>query len=320
MRVFASAPGKLVLFGDHAVVHGYPGIVTAVDRRYQVTASTVVDAVLQIQTSRDRLHELPYDALPVTQDPDIAYVVAAINQLHSRNRLERGLRLVTAGPCRSLGLGSSSAISVAALAAAARLFRLDLSPNNLYQMARAAVLDVQGTGSGLDVAAAVYGGTCYLERSGEIPAMLSVERLPLVIGYSGSKAGTVDLVQEVAALRSRHPDLVEPVLATIGRICIRARACLEEGRWCDLGALTNINQGLLEALGISTAKLAGLVYAARSAQAWGAKLSGAGGGDCMFAWADDSRRADVIDRLEAAGGEVADIACGVPGVQVTDEA
>ncbi|MCE2490091.1 MAG: mevalonate kinase [Anaerolineae bacterium] len=320
MQVSASAPGKLVLFGDHAVVHGYPGIVTAVDRRYYVTASIGDNAMLQVRTSPDRQHELPFGALPGVQEPDIAFVVAAVNQLLSRKMLKRGLRLVTSGPCRSLGLGSSSAISVATLAAASQLFGLDLSPEEIYKMARAAVLDVQGAGSGLDVAAAVYGGTCYFERAGEVPEMLSVERLPLVIAYSGSKAGTVDLVQEVAALRSRHPDLVEPVFAMIGRICIRARSCLEEGRWCDLGALTNINQGLLEALGTGTAKLANLVYAARSAQAWGAKLSGAGGGDCMFAWADDSRRAQVIDRLEAAGGEVAVIACGVPGVQVVDEA
>ena len=319
MQVTASAPGKLVLFGDHAVVHGYPGIVTAVDRRYQVSARRIDAAALQVRTSAGRLHEVPFAALGETQDPDIAYVVAAVNQLYARHPLKRGLQLLTSGPRRSLGLGSSSAITVAALAAASRLYNIDLSPGELYCMARAAVLDVQGLGSGLDVAAAVYGGTCFLERAGEIPEALSVERLPLIIGYSGSKAGTVNLVKRVAGLRSRHPDLVEPVLGAMGRISIRARSCLEEGRWRDLGALTDVNQGLLEALGVSTSQLANLVYAARSAHAWGAKLSGAGGGDCVFAWADDSIRADVTAGLEAAGGEVADIACNVPGVKVIDE-
>ena len=319
MQVTASAPGKLVLFGDHAVVHGYPGIVTAVDRRYQVRARHVGSAKLQVRTSAGRLHEVPFAALGETQDPGVAFVVAAVNQLNARHPLKRGLQLLTDGPGRSLGLGSSSAITVAALAAASRLCDFDLSQDELYCMARAAVMDVQGLGSGLDVAAAVYGGTCFLERAGEIPEALSVERLPLIIGYSGSKAGTVNLVKRVAGLRSRHPDLVEPVLGAMGRISIRARSCLEEGRWRDLGALTDVNQGLLEALGVGTSQLAHLVYAARSAHAWGAKLSGAGGGDCVFAWADDSIRADVAAGLEAAGGEVADIACNVPGVKVFDE-
>ena len=319
MQVTASAPGKLVLFGDHAVVHGYPGIVTAVDRRYQVRARHIGAATLQVRTSAGRLHEVPFAALGKSQHPDIAYVVAAVNQLNARQALKRGLQLLTSGPRRSLGLGSSSAITVAALAAASRLCDFDLSPDELYCMARAAVLDVQGLGSGLDVAAAVYGGTSYLERGGEVPEALSVERLPIIIAYSGSKAGTVNLVKRVAGLRSRHPDLVEPVLCAMGRISIRARSCLEEGRWRDLGALTDINQGLLEALGVGTSQLANLVYAARAAQAWGAKLSGAGGGDCVFAWADDSIRTDVVAGLEAAGGEVAAIACNVPGVKVLDE-
>lgn len=319
MQVSASAPGKLVLFGEHAVVHGYPGIVTAVDRRYQVRARHIDAATLQVRTSADRLHEVPFTALGKTQHPDIAYVVAAINQLNARVPLKHGLKLVTGGPTRSLGLGSSSAISVATLAAASRIHDVDLSQDELYSMARTAVLDVQGLGSGLDVAAAVYGGTCFLERAGEMPEALSVERLPLIIGYSGSKAGTVNLVKRVAGLRSRHPDLVEAVLGAMGRISIRARSCMEEGRWRDLGALTDINQGLLEALGVGTGQLAQLVYAARSARAWGAKLSGAGGGDCVFAWADDALRADVVAGLEAAGGEVADIACSVPGVKVNDE-
>lgn len=319
MQISASAPGKLVLYGDHAVVHGYPGIVTAVDRRYHVRAQHVDTAALQVRTSQDCMREVPFAALGEAQPADVAFVVAAINRLNARSPLKRGLRLDTGGPSRSLGLGSSSAITVAALAAASRLCDLDLTRDELYGMARAAVLDVQGLGSGLDVAAAVYGGTCYMERAGEIPESLSVERLPLVIAYSGSKVGTVNLVQGVAELRARHPDLVEAILGAIGRISIRARSCLEEGRWRDLGALTDVNQGLLEALGVGTSRLATLVYAARSARAWGAKLSGAGGGDCVFAWADDACRADVAEGFKAAGGEVVDVAGNVPGVEVNGE-
>ena len=314
MHVTASAPGKLVIFGDHAVVHGHPGIVTAVDFRYRVRAERLAEPLLRIETPTMLERVVPLPAPGREYPAQTAYVEAALRQLFMRFPIDCGFHIRTQGPEQSFGLGSSSAITVATLAATARLCKVDLSRRDLYEMARAAVLDVQGAGSGLDVAAAVYGGTCYLERSGATPEPLAVAGLPVVIGYSGSKVSTSALLRQVASLRARQPDLIEAIFALMGRITIRARDSLLEGRWCDLGRLTNINQGLLEALGVNTARLTQLVFAARAAGAWGAKLSGAGGGDCMFALTDLARRAAVASQITAAGGEVIDVGCNAPGV------
>ena len=310
----ASAPGKLVLFGDHAVVYGQPGIVTAVNLRYRARVERIARPVLRISTPDLADRELPLRSPGSPFQPETAYVEAAVQQLKRRFSLDGGLRIRTQGPLQSFGLGSSSAITVATLAAISRLCELNLSRCELYALARAAVLAVQGAGSGLDVAAAVYGGTCYLERSGATPVPLTLDGLPLVIGYSGQKVSTTALLRQVAALRSRQPDLIEPVFALAGRIAIRARDCLLEARWRDLGALTNLHQGLLDALGVNTVALAQLIHAARDAGAWGAKLSGAGGGDCMFALTDVDRRADVVASITAAGGTALDFGCGAPGV------
>ncbi len=314
MLVTASAPGKLVLFGDHAVVHGQPGIVTAVDFRYRVRAECLAEPLLRIETTALPAREVSLPAPGRIYHAETAYVEAALQQLLERFQINCGFHIRTQGPEQSFGLGSSSAITVATLAATARLCKIDLSRRDLYEMARAAVLDVQGAGSGLDVAAAVYGGTCYLERVGATPEPLAAGGLPIVIGYSGNKVGTSELLRQVARLRSRQPDLIDPIFALMGRISIRAHACLLEGRWCDLGKLTDIHQGLLDALGVNTASLARLIFAARAAGAWGAKLSGAGGGDCMFALTDKARRAEVAAQISAAGGEIIDVGCNAPGV------
>ena len=320
MQVTASAPGKLVLYGDHAVVHGQPGIVTAVDHRYRVTATRLGEPLLRIKTATAPERTVRLGEGGWTFSAQTAFVEAAVKHLQQELSLDGGFRIVTDGPAQSYGLGSSSAVTVATLAATAALCDAALSRDWLYRMARAAVLEVQGTGSGLDVAASTYGGTLYLERAGAVPASVATDALPLVIAYSGTKVGTTGLIKRVASLRARQPDLVEALFAIAGRIAIRARSCLEDGRWQDLGTMTNLYQGLLEALGVGTADQARLIYAARSAGAWGAKLSGAGGGDCMFALAAGSARARVAAQITAAGGEVLQLATGAPGVRLHDEA
>lgn len=315
MHVTADAPGKLMLYGEHAVVYGHPGIVTAVDVRYRVRAERLTAPLLRITTPAAPERELPLHTSGRYAHAETAFVEAALRQWLQRYPGDDGFHIRTQGPPQGYGLGSSSAITAATLAATARLCGHTLSRPELYEMARAAVLAVQGAGSGLDVAAAVYGGTCYLERAGATPEPLPVAELPLVIGYSGNKVSTTALLRQVAALRARQPDLLEPLFALTGRIAIRARACLLEQRWQDLGALTNIHQGLLDALGVSTSGLARLVHAAREAGAWGAKLSGAGGGDCMFALVDDAAREKVTAQISTAGGKVIEVACAAPGVQ-----
>ena len=314
MHVTASAPGKLVLFGDHAVVHGQPGIVTAVDLRYRVQAECLAEPLLRIETPTLPEFEVPFPAPGRKYHAETAYVEAALRQLLVHSPIDCGFHIRTQGPEQSFGLGSSSAITVATLAATARLCQIELSRRDLYEMARTAVLDVQGAGSGLDVAAAVYGGTCYLERVGATPEPLAVAGMSVVIGYSGSKVSTTALLRKVAALRARQPDLIEPIFALMGRLTIRARDSLLEGRWCDLGRLADINQGLLDTLGVNTASLSRLIFAARAAGAWGAKLSGAGGGDCMFALTNTARREEVAAQIPPAGGRVIDVNCNAPGV------
>jgi mevalonate kinase len=191
-----------------------------------------------------------------------------------------------------------------------------LDKKKIFEMAYAAVLDVQGKGSGFDVAAAVYGGTVYYQNGGEIVRPLEFGELPIVIGFSGEKVSTTNYIEHVRQLRDKHPALVNKIFELMGDIVIRAETEFEAQNWENIGDLANINQGLVDGLGVSTAKLNNLIFAARDNGALGAKLSGAGGGDCMFGVVSPDNIGSVRNGIEEAGGSVVGLPVHADGVRI----
>ena len=322
MGVTASAPGKLMLFGEHAVVYGYPCLVTAVDLRYQVSVQPEPQEEVLVETPVLRKYNQPFAApmQEVLSQPSlpkaVAFVLAAVRQFNAQYPLEGGLKISTDGPEVSYGLGSSSAVTVATVAALAGLFQVNLTHEEIYTMATDAVLEVQGKGSGFDVAAAVYGGTLYFEQAGKVIEPLELAELPVVIGFSGDKVSTTNLIEKVAELKESQPELVEGIFDLIGKLVRQARDLIEKGDWSRLGELMDLNQGLLDALGVSTLQLSKQILQARHSGAYGAKLSGAGGGDCMFALADVEKIPAVSKGIEQAGGLIVPIGLGAEGVRI----
>ncbi len=322
MRVTASAPGKLMLMGDHAVVYGYPCLVTAVDLRYQATVEKHLGTQILLETpmmrKNERKFEISKDALLNRSDfpRAAAFVLAAVRSFYQRYPFEGGLKIRTDGPIISYGLGSSSAVTAATVAALTALHHFSVPNQTLFEIAFDAVLEVQGKGSGFDVASAVYGGTLFYEQGGEVIEPIAVGDLPVVIGFSGEKVSTTDLVEQVSQLKSRNPETVDGIFNMIGKLVRKARYSIESQDWQTLGDLLNLNQGMLDALGVSTLQLSKQIIAAREAGAYGAKLSGAGGGDCMFALAEPGIEHGVSEGIENAGGEIVRIRTGVSGVRI----
>lgn len=320
MSVTASAPGKLVLFGDHAAVYGKPCLVTAVDLRFYATIEATDEPDITISTpdlrAQGGLYRVDAQNLSAQNRRETAFVEAALRQVLAEFSPQMGLNITTDGPAITYGLGSSSAITVAVIAAAAEHFDIQLGQRELFDLAYAAVLDVQGTGSGIDLAAAVCGGTVYYVKGGAVMERLPIDDLPVVIGYSGAKVSTTNLIHQVASLRAHQPDLISPILDLMGRISIRARDYMTDHNWAAVGELMNIHQGLLDSLGVNVPQLANLIFAAREAGAWGAKLSGAGGGDCMFALAPESDHQTIEQAIREASGIPVKIAANAPGVRI----
>ena len=212
------------------------------------------------------------------------------------------------------GFGSSSAVTTAVLKALAELFGVEISNKELFELSYKTVLDVQGLGSGFDLAAAIWGGTIYFRPGGSEIIPLDVNDLPLAVGYTGIKADTPTLVRRVADFYLRNENLANRIFDAMSEIVEQARDSLARGDMGNLGFLMNINQGLLDSLGVSSLELSKLIYGARQAGAMGAKLSGAGGGDCMIALSADQNKELVERSIENMGGKVLRIKTGAPGV------
>jgi len=170
-------------------------------------------------------------------------------------------------------------------------------------------------GSGFDIAAAIWGGTIYYVSPAKIVEPLTIPELPLVVGYTGIKADTPTLVRMVESARLQEPDKINAIFADIAHSVEQARVALETQDWNTAGQLKSRNQDWLAQLGVSGTKLDTLVSGAVESGAWGAKLSGAGGGDCMLALVADAKRQQVANTITELGGQVMDVVLNAPGVR-----
>lgn len=318
-KVKVSAPGKLMLFGEHAVIYNRPCIVTAVDQRISVKIRPVKKSKLLIDAPDVKIvgYCRGIDALgkKTNMPKGVRFLEAAVKNFFEKYKVGSGLKIKTKSEFSSeFGFGSSSAVTVAAIKGLSVLFKVKLSKKGLFDLAYKTVLDVQGMGSGFDLAAAIWGGTVYFVTGGQKIIPLKIKDLPLVVGYSGIKADTPTLVKKVAALRKNNKKLIDGIFDQISFLTNKARTALLDGDFKKTGELMNLNQGLLDALGVNTKKLSCLIFAAREAGAWGAKLSGAGGGDCMIALAPEKNRGRVEKAIENIGGKVIRVKSSVEGV------
>lgn len=320
MTITVSAPGKLMLFGEHAVVYDRPCIVTTVDQRMNVmvelldTPEFMLDAAdVQVIGYKKQMTDVGQGDIP----NGATFVEIALRNFLEKHPVKSGIHVTTSSDFSSLvGFGSSSASTVCMVKALSELTQVNCSDKELFDLSYKTVLDIQGKGSGFDVAAAVYGGTLYFVTGGKTVEPLPVSDLPLIVGYSGVKADTVTLIGEVKKKLENEPEKVNRIFDAIAKIIEEAKPKIAQGDWERVGTLMNFNQEYLRDLGVSTAKLETMIAAAKTAGAYGAKLSGAGGGDCMIALVSQDKRMAVGEALTNAGGQVIDLAVNAAGVRV----
>lgn len=314
-QVIVSAPGKLMLLGEHAVVYNRPCLVTAVSQRMKVNAQLIERKEFQLEAPdvdvtgySKPMNDIGKGAIP----KGAQFVEIAVKNFSQKYPLKSGIKVETTSQFSSqFGFGSSSASTVCTIKALSELLEVKLSPKEIFDFSYKTVLDIQKKGSGFDIAAAVYGGTLYFVTGGKVIEQLKVKSLPLVVGYSGMKADTVAMINKVLELAKKNPKLVENIYNQIEKLVEQAKRVLTRGNWQQLGELINQNQTHLQQLGVSIAKLDAMIAAAREAGAYGAKLSGAGGGDCMIALVPDNKRKDVSEAIKSVGGEVLEVSTNV---------
>ncbi len=296
MRVYVSAPGKVTLFGEHAVVYGQPAIVASIDKRVHVYAEPRSDNAVTIEARDLRVPgvRVTYREGEVTVETDYGLVLPAISYLNKAVEItskylgsRHGVRLVVQSEMPvGAGLGTSAAVAVATVAAYAYSGGYELSKDEIAGLGWEVERAVQGIASPMDTSIVTYGGFMKIRYSGERIERESLgvsASLPIVLAYVEREFRTKDMVQMVRERVSKYPQLYGRIIEMIGEVVRAAERALLSYDLGELGLLMNLNHGLLDALGVSTRKLNEVVYAARSSGALGAKLTGAGGGGCVIA-------------------------------------
>jgi len=309
-RARASAPGKIILLGEHFVVHGEPAIVLAIDKRAVVTAQLRDDRRIWVWSEtlkasgyfvNDRFHTQKGEESTEERFEPVYAVAKSVLGISGRD-CGVDVEINSSIPI-SAGLGSSAAVAVASAAALNELLGAGLSKDGVFQLAFDAEKIVHGTPSGIDPAISTYGGVL-LYRSGKNVKPLNIQvDLPLVIGDTMQERPTGKMVAHVNGLRRRYPLVISNMMRAGGKIALHSIEALQTGDLEILGELMNMNHALLCAVGVSNERLEKLVRAAREAGALGAKLTGAGGGGCMIALAFPEKLDDVADAIRRAGGE-----------------
>ncbi|WP_421862189.1 mevalonate kinase family protein [Motiliproteus sp.] len=280
----ASAPGTLMLLGEHAVLHGARALVLAVDKRIRVELTALDQPQLEIESALGQ-YSAPIDQRP--WDATFSFILTAFEHCYSAfaetgKACSAGLRLrVESDFSHLVGLGSSAAVTVATLAVLNRWFGQSPDNDQLFEQARTVMLQVQGRGSGADLAAAIEGGMVAYHQSGKRQKLATLP--PVGLYYCGYKLKTPLVLERVAGAAEQLPHLYHQLYQLMAECAEQACVAAGESDWSLLGRLMNYYQGLMDALGVNDAKLSQMIYQLREdPEVQGAKISGSGLGDCVI--------------------------------------
>lgn len=310
MGVVASAPAKIILFGEHFVVYGEPAIVLAIDKRAYAKAEIREDNKLFLRSQNlnlagffDNGNFKVEEGNPKEARIKLEPLKCAVEKVLEMAGEKVGLNIeVNSTVPVAAGLGSSAAVASAVAAAVGAILKVKMSKENVFRIAFEAEKIMHGTPSGVDPAISTFGGTLLFQMDTGFKPIDVKADIPLVIGNTGVERATRVQVAKMRSLRDKYPQIVEPMMHTAREIVLRAVEALNEGDLETLGELMSINHALLYGLGVSDESLEWLINAARKAGALGAKLTGAGGGGCMIALANMDRLEKVLEAVQRAGG------------------
>jgi mevalonate kinase len=296
----AYAPGKVILFGEHAVVYGRPAIavpVTEVRSEARVERSLAGQGAVIFAPDVGRrivLHEaseddplartvrLALDAIKVDRDPDVTITVTSTVPI-------------------ARGMGSGAAVSTALVRALAQYFDRWLSSRAISELVYQSEILYHGTPSGIDNTVVAFEKPIYFVRDEGWEVFWVGEPFLLAIADTGVESSTREVVGDLRRRYDADPARYTPLFDEVGNIASAARISIEQGQIELLGRLMNENHTVLQSLGVSCPELDCLVAAALDGGALGAKLSGAGRGGNMIALVTEEVRGRVGMMLRLAG-------------------
>ena len=306
MTIVASAPVKVILFGEHAVVYGYPSIAAALNLYVHVKLRKITSSDYLVVKSNSYKLEWKADSTPPPPFLPLNRIIDIIEEKCDFSVRNKGIYVeISSDVPPACGLGTSAACSVAFTSALLTYLGLDIEKSLINTYAYEAEKISHGTPSGIDNTISTYGGLILYTKNKD-PPFESLENIPdinIILVDSGIPRNTKRAVMLVANLLKKY-GVIRNILEIIGNLTEMAWTELKKGKDADirlLGEYMNINHGLLSAIGVSSQMLEDIVYTLRKSGAYGSKITGAGLGGFVVGIVDNNNLHNLKRSLRKKG-------------------
>lgn len=298
MKSVASAPGKIILFGEHFVVYGIKAILCSIDKRITATSQFSEDKKIRIRSllgeSEMSIESLNLESVQHKFMKPFFYIA---QKAIKENSMEHGIEISIESEIPvGVGLGSSSAACVAVTASVNGLFH-KLPKDEVVKIAIQAERTIFEQNSGADSSVSTFGGLVSYDLKNGFQNILSRNDLSFVISNSTQVHDTQDIVRQVRNFKEENKELFNKLCNEEIEIVNNAIASLEKNNLSNLGLLMLRNHDLLKQIGVSTEKIDFLVNEAKKTS-YGAKITGAGGGGCIISLVDNSNMDNTLSNLK----------------------
>jgi len=300
--IISEAPAKVILFGEHSVVYGYPALAAAISlkttveiKEKNISVSLLRSDPLDIEWRLDK--EAPETLKPLEK-------IIEIIENESNKNLRKGLYIRIKSDVKpGSGLGSSASVAVALTGALFKYHDWNIDLNEINRIAYEAEKVAHGMPSGIDNTIATYGGFVKFvkkESSPLIEKAIIDGTFPIVLVDTGLGRSTKVAVSKVRELFQKHNSFVKKIFETIGSIAesVWNHIVLRKIDLNLLGDLMNLNHGLLNAIGVSNRIIEEIVDTAKKLGALGAKITGAGLGGYVMILPPPGKEQKLVNELK----------------------
>ena len=295
MKAKASAPGKVILFGEHFVVYGVRAILCAIDKRVTVSAEENKTGLISISTDIGNLELEPN--LPISE---IEFPLRPFYFLADKLQKDKtkGIKIeVESDIPLGVGLGSSSACCVAGAAAISKLYTKN-STQEILELAIEAEKTIFGNTSGADCTVSAFGGMMVYDKEKGFENIVTQFDFSLVIANSNLEHSTEEVVAKVKQFKDKNEQKFTELCTRESKLIENVLILLKKSEIQEIGKQVSLNQKYLEQIGVSNSKLQEMIKIG-DAVSFGSKITGAGGGGCIFSITDEKKLRETLNQFKA---------------------
>ena len=294
MKTKASAPGKVILFGEHFVVYGVKAVLCAIDKRVTVSAEENDTGLISISTEIGNLELEPNLPISKIEFPLRPFYFLADKILEDKTK---GIKIeVESEIPLGVGLGSSSACCVAGAAAISKLYT-EKSTQEILELAIEAEKTIFQNTSGADCTVSAFGGIMAYDKEKGFVNIDTPSNFHLVITNSNLKHSTEEVVAKVKQFKERNEQEFSELCTSESKLIENVLVLLKERNIQEIGKQVSLNQKYLEQIGVSNSKLQEMIKIGDSVS-YGSKITGAGGGGCIFSLTDEVKLQKTLNQFK----------------------